>query len=172
MTDPLKQTPSPRRRGIGVGEFIALGALIISGLGVWISWKNSGDDGPTRVVEQRQPIPLTLRASVEDDGKALRISPVEPGHALESMRITVPGVQAISVGSDGNLAAREIGEALEVADDRRKGDQTIRVTIDTRYVEAGTDRQRTSAYILRYRWEGGGLFGGRSLRLTGLSRSG
>ena len=33
------------------------------GLGLWISWKGSGgDDKPTRVVEQRQPIPLTLRA--------------------------------------------------------------------------------------------------------------
>lgn len=172
MTDPLKPPHPPRRRGIGVGEIIALGALVISGLGVWISWKNSGDDGPTRIVEQRQPIPLTLRASVEDDGKALRISPVEPGHALESMRITVPGVQAINVGSDGNLTARELGDALEVSEDRRKGDQSIRVTIDTRYVEAGADRQRSAAYVLRYRWEGGGLFGGRSLRLTGLSRGG
>ena len=171
MTDPRSKAPPPRRRGIGIGEIIALGALVISGLGVWISWKNSSNDGPTRVVEQRQPIPLTLRASVEDDGKSLRIAPVEPGHALESLRVTIPGVQAVTVGSDGQLAAREVAEALEVADDRRKGNQSVRVTIDARYVEAGTDRRRSAAYVLRYRWEGGGLFGGRALRLLGLSRA-
>ena len=44
------------------------------------------------------------------------------------------------------------------------------VRIDARYVEAGTDRRANGTYVLRYRWEGGGLFGGRSLRLVGLSR--
>ena len=42
--------------------------------------------------------------------------------------------------------------------------------IDARYVEAGEDRRATRNYTLRYRWEGGGLFGGRSLRIAGLSR--
>ena len=36
--------------------------------------------------------------------------------------------------------------------------------------EAGKDRRASGNYVLRYRWEGGGLFGGRSLRLTGFSR--
>ena len=45
------------------------------------------------------------------------------------------------------------------------------VRIDARYVEAGADRRGGGSYVLRYRWEGGGLFGGRSIRLTGLSRA-
>jgi hypothetical protein len=44
------------------------------------------------------------------------------------------------------------------------------VRIDARYVEMGKDRRASGSYVLRYRWEGGGLLGGRSLRLTGLSR--
>jgi hypothetical protein len=35
----------------------------------------------------------------------------------------------------------------------------------------GKDKTSTDNYRLGYRWEGGGLFGGRSLRLTGLTRA-
>src|SRR5205085_1183196 len=41
---------------------------------------------------------------------------------------------------------------------------------DAHYVEMGADRRGGGTYVLRYRWEGGGLFGGRSVRLVGLSR--
>ena len=47
---------------------------------------------------------------------------------------------------------------------------SVPVRIDARYVESGADRQGGGSYVLRYKWEGGGLFGGRSLRLVGLSR--
>ena len=50
-----------RRRWIALGEVIAIAALIVSALGLWLTWKSSSNDKPTRVVEQRQPIPLTLR---------------------------------------------------------------------------------------------------------------
>lgn len=163
------QAPS-RRRGIGFGEVLGVLALIISGLGVWITWENSKKDGPTRVVEQREPIPLTLRARAEDGGRKLIVEPVEPGHALQSLRLTLPGVKAISTGSDGELSARDIEDALKVSGGERKGSHSARVQIDARYVEAGADKSRTSTYQLRYHWEGGGLFGGRSLRLDGLSR--
>ena len=39
-----------------------------------------------------------------------------------------------------------------------------------RYVEMGKDKRGGGNYMLRYRWEGGGLLGGRSLRLVGLSK--
>ena len=38
------------------------------------------------------------------------------------------------------------------------------VRIDARYVEAGADRRGGGSYVLRYRLEGGGLFGGRSVK--------
>jgi hypothetical protein len=34
----------------------------------------------------------------------------------------------------------------------------------------GTDKSSRGNYVLRYKWEGGGLFGGRSIRLVSLSR--
>jgi hypothetical protein len=160
-----------RRRWITLGELIALAALIVSALGLWISWKNNGEDKPTRIVEQRPSIPLTLRAKREDDGTRLEISPVEPSHALESLRVTLPGASTIEVGSDGELDARDVESALKGHENDPK-DRTlsIPIRIDARYVEAGKDRRGGGSYTLRYMWKGGGLFGGRSLHLVGLSR--
>lgn len=159
---------SPRKRRIPVGELIAFAALIVSALGVWIAWKSSQNDGPTRVVEQRQPIPLTLRGKVQHDGRELVISPVEPGHALESLTVTIPNASPIDLGSDGTLDAGTIESKVDK--DQAKGTHSVTATIKARYVEMGKERTAIGRYVLRYRIEGGGLLGGRSLRLAGLSR--
>ena len=51
-----------------------------------------------------------------------------------------------------------------------KGTHRVPVRIAARYVEAGADKSATGSYVISYRWDGGGLFGGRSLRIVGLSR--
>ena len=160
-----------RRRWITLGELIALAALIVSAFGVWISWKNDDKDKTTRIVEQRQSIPLTLRGRREDDGERLEISPVESSHALESLTVTLPGASPISVGSDGELSASDVQSALKGRENEAK-DRTLSVParIDARYVEMGKDKRASGSYTLRYMWKGGGLFGGRSLHLLGLSR--
>ena len=167
MTEPERKA---RRRWITLGEIIAIAALIISGFGVWLSWKSSSENKPTRVVEQRQPIPLTLRARAQNDGRALEITPVEPGHALESVTISIKGAKPIEVGSDGILRADDVESALKARNDD-KGAHAVPARIDARYVEMGADRRGGGNYRLRYRVEGGGLFGGRSLRLVSLSRA-
>ena len=165
-------TESPaerRRRWINLGELIALAALLVSAVGVWIAWQGNSSDSPTRVVEQRQPIPLTLRGTVERDGRALVIAPVEQSHALESLTMTVPGKAPIEVGSDGRLAASDVEAAL-TNDKDRKGSGKAAIRIAARYVEMGKERRTSGTYAVRYHWEGGGLFGGRSLRLDSFSR--
>jgi hypothetical protein len=47
----------------------------------------------------------------------------------------------------------------------------VPVRIAARYVENGSDRRGGGTYVLRYKWEGGGLFGGRSIHLLGLSKA-
>jgi hypothetical protein len=160
-----------RRRWINIGEVIALLALIVSAVGVWISWKSSETDKPTRIVEQRPSIPLILRAKREDDGTRLEISPVEESHALESLRLTFAGAAPITVGSDGELNSSDVESALKGHDNEPK-DRTLSVPvrIEARYVEAGKERRASGTYTLRYMWKGGGLFGGRSLHLVSLSR--
>jgi hypothetical protein len=160
-----------RRRWISLGEMIGLGALIVSALGVWIAWQsNSHEDKPTTVVEKRLPIPLTLRGTVERDGQQLVIAPIESSHTLESARLTLEGASAIQLGGDGRLSASDLESALKHRDEN-KGDHSVPARVEARYVEMGSDRRSTGNYVIRYRWEGGGLFGGRTIKLTGFSRA-
>lgn len=161
-----------RLRWVTLGEAVGVAALIISALGLWNGWRNSREDHqPKTVVEKRQPIPLKLRGSAEDDGRVLKIAPVESSHALDMLVIHVPGSgKDIEVGSDGRLAADDVEAALSDEARKSEGNARLPVTITARFVEAGADRSATDKYVLTYRWEGGGLFGGRSLRLTRLSR--
>ena len=158
-------------RWVTLGEAIAIGALLVSAFGVWLSWKGSGEDkAPTTVVEQRLAIPLALRGQVQRDGRSLVISPVEDNHALQSLTVTPTGAKPIEVGSDGELAARTLQSALGSNAPDGKGTHRAQVRIAARYVEAGADKTATGSYVISYRWDGGGLFGGRSLRIVGLSR--
>jgi hypothetical protein len=160
-----------RRRWINLGELIALAALIVSALGVWIAWKNSNQDKTTRIVEQHHPVPLSLRATVDQDGRTLTLVPADPSHALESATLTIKGASPIDVGSDGRLSASDVESALRSRDKQDKDvAYTVPVRIAAHYVENGVDRRGGGAYVLRYKWEGGGLFGGRSIRLLGLSK--
>ena len=166
-----EQERRERRRWITLGEIIAIAALAVSAIGVWISWKSSDEKGPTRVVEQRQAIPLTLRSKREDDGTRLAISPVEDSHALESLSVKIAGADPISIGSDGELSASDVASALGSRDKEPKNESlSVPVKIDARYVESGQERKASASYTLRYQWKGGGLFGGRSLHLVSLSR--
>ena len=160
-----------RRRWITLGEIIGIAALIVSGLGVWIAWKSSSKDEPTRIVEQKSAVPLALRGTVDREGQSLTIMPADPSHALESLTVTIKGASPIDVSGDGRLSASDVEAALKNHDKEAKDvTHSVLVRIEARYVEAGADRRGGGSYVIRYRWEGGGLFGGRSLRLVGLSR--
>lgn len=168
----MSETPEQRRRRLRwltLGELLAVIAVAISALGLWKTWGSA--EQPTTIVEQRRPIALTLRGKAENDGRSLVISPVEPAHALQSLTITLPGVAApLNIGSDGELSAGDLENALGKSADRGKGTQRVRARMQADYVEAGVVRQAGGNYTLAYRWEGGGLFGGRSLRLVSLAR--
>jgi hypothetical protein len=162
---------SERRRLISLGELIALAALIVSALGVWIAWKSSSKDEPTRIVEQRSAVPLALRGTADSDGRTLTIVPADPSHALESLKVMIKGASPIEAGSDGRLSASDVETALKGREKEAKDvTHSVPIRIDARYVESGSDRRGGGSYVLRYKWEGGGLFGGRSLRLVGISR--
>jgi hypothetical protein len=164
-------TEESRRRRIALGELIALAALIVSAAGVWIAWKSTSEDKPTRVVEQKSAIPLALRGTADGDGRTLTIMPADPSHALESLKVTIKGAPPIEIGSDGRLSAGDVESALKGREKEAKDvTHSVSVRIDARYVEAGAERRGGGSYVIRYRWEGGGLFGGRSLRLVSLSR--
>lgn len=161
-----------RRRRIALGEAIAIAALALSALGLWNNWR-TGDDQPAVVVDRApKPIALVLRGTLEDEGKVMRLAPLEDGHAIDRLTITAapPGKGSASFGSDPMLSAAMVETWLPKDIDRdRGGDLTL--TIVSRYVEAGEPRTATQRYRIALQWKDGGLFGGKSVRLTGLTRS-
>ena len=160
-----------RKRLINLGELIALAALIVSAVGVWIAWKSNNQERTTRVVEERKRVPLALRAAADRDGGTLTIAPADSSHALQSLKLTIKGASPIQVGSDGTLSASDVEAALTGREKEAKGvTLSVPVHIDASYVEDGADRRGGGNYALRYKWEGGGIFSGRSVRLVGLSR--
>lgn len=165
MNEPVKSG----RRGIGVGEGIGLIAVLISGLGLWNSWRSDEKQGPTEVVEKKAAVPLVLRGRVDDDGERLVIEPVEPTHALDSLKFAFTSGKTVEIGSSGALSSREVQDALP--DHSEKKDGQILATVTARYVEAGEERDSTRRYAIRYRWQGGGLFEGRSLRIVDFRRA-
>ena len=169
MTDsPSDESKARRRRWISFGETVGVIAVTISALGLWNSWRSDEADKPAPPVETKTAIPIAFRGTVESDGKAMTIAPVEPGHALESLSVSVPGKPAISVGSDGRLTASQIQALIgDPGDDPKPGSLNIR--LDARYIESGSVRRGGGRYRISYRWDDGGLFGGDKLRLTGLS---
>jgi len=167
MADSPTPESKARRRWVSFGETIALAALIISALGLWNSWRGDEPEKPSPSAEVKSAIPIAFRGEVEANGKAMRITPVESGHSLESLTLSLSGKPAISIGSDGRLAASDIQQLVGGAANGKPG--SIGARIEARYIEAGTLKRGGGRYRISYRWDDGGLFGGDKLRLTGLS---
>jgi hypothetical protein len=88
-----------------------------------------------------------------------------------AVRNPLLGAGQLEGGSDGQLAASDVESALKGHDkDPKDRTLSVPVRIEAHYVEAGKEHRGGGTYTLRYRWQGGGLFGGRSLHLVGLSR--
>ena len=169
MTNETKESETQRRsrlRWVTLGEAIAITALVLSGLGLWHEWNKASDKAV--VVEQRAAVPLTLRGKVRNEGKELEISPIEGSHVLQSLSLTIAGAQ-VDLGSDGELDAHVVKDALGKAADEEEGRHSARVRIAARYVEAGADKSATGSYVLTYKIRDR-LIGGKSLRLVSLSR--
>jgi hypothetical protein len=121
------------------------------------------------VVEKKSAVPLVLRGRVEDEGQRLVIEPVEPTHALDSLNFAFASGKTVEIGSNGTLNSDEVAGALPEKSEKKDGQ--IIATVTARYVEAGKERDSTRRYAIRYRWDGGGLFGGKSLRIVDFRRA-
>lgn len=170
----MSETPEQRRRRLRwltLGEIIAVIAVAISALGLWKTWHDQPDK-PV-VVEKQSTVPLTLRGVARKGGRSLLVEPVEASHSLDSASLSF-GSTKLELAGDAQLEAGDFERTIEKSDSakgERPGDGLHRLPlrVDARYVEAGQTRRSVANYALVYRWEEGGLFSGRSLRLVGLS---
>ena len=174
-----------RRRWVTVGEVVGIAALVIAGLGYWDAHRErhavSADKASAARQEARREA-LVLTAAVQDDGARLLLSPLRTGQAVQSQRYVFPSavldhpmeVTAAQPQIDRAWIAAGLKGALQAAAKARGeklagGEGALPVEIRTSYIEDGEARSDASLYRLGYRLTSGGLFGGRTLILQGVS---
>ncbi len=178
-TPPL-ETARQRRtrlRWLTLAEIIAILAVVISGIGLWKGWQ---DDAPKPAIvgESTKSIPLTLRSTSDRDGRAVMLTAIEPGHAVQAVEISFPaalGNSPIDQSGDVRLSAATFDSQLYKARQTAgfakltTSEERLPLLVVTRYIESGSTREARALYDLGYQIKDGGLFGGREIRLGGLT---
>jgi len=181
----MSETPRPdtarqrrtRLRLLTLAEVIAILAVVISGIGLWKGWQ---DDAPKPAIasESTKSIPLTLRSTTDRDGRAVVLTAIEPGHAVQAVEISFPdalGLSPIDQSGDVRLSAASFDGQLYKARQTAglakltTSEARLPLLIVTRYIEGGAPRESRALYDLGYQIKDGGLFGGREIQLGGLS---
>jgi hypothetical protein len=185
MNDDL-ETPTERARRksrlrwITLGEAVAVSAVIISGLGLWMNYQDRRDARADKQAEATHAVtraPLYLKAEANSAGSSLALTPVNADDVIQGQTIRFPpsfGLSAVTTTSDARIDADWFASALKA--DRKKrelpdetqGDERVPVMIETDYLADGKTLSARSYYDVGYALEGHFL-GGASVRLRGLS---
>lgn len=174
-----------RRRWITLGEVLAVLAVSISALTLYLNWADKKDERADKAAERAaesrkansRAAALVLNAdSVKDDRIALR--PTDPDQVIQSQTILFPralGIAPVDTTGDPRIEAGWFDGALKKARAKAKlpddsvGDERLPVVITTRFVVAGDAHDNVALYDIGYgiagRW-----IAGHSLALRGISR--
>ena len=188
MNDPQTPPETPmerarrksRLRWITLGEAVAVTAVIISGLGLYMNYQDRRDaraDKQAEAVHATTRAPFHLKAEANSAGSSLTLAPINADDVIQGQTIRFPpsfGLSPVTTTSDARIDADWFASALKA--DRRKrelpdetqGDERVPVMIETDYLADGKTEAARSYYDIGYALEGHFL-GGASVRLRGLS---
>jgi hypothetical protein len=169
-----------RLRWITLGEAVAVSAVIISGLGLWMNYQDRQDSRAEKQAETTRSAsraPFHLKGEANGAGSSLTLSPVHADDVIQGQSIRFPpsfGLSPVTTTSDARIDADWFASALKA--DRKKrelpdetaGDERVPVMIETDYLADGETRKARSYYDIGYALEGHFL-GGSSVKLRGLS---
>lgn len=189
MSDPAPQSQETRaaeaaairRRWITLGEGVAVLAVLISALTLYLNWADKRDERAEKAAENRKAssrtAALVLTAqSVRKDRIAL--APADPAQVIQGVTIAFPaalGLSPVDTSGDARIEADWFAAALKKARDAAKlpdnsvGDEKLPVAITTRFTVGGDAHESVALYDIGYGVEGGWI-AGHSLTLRGLSR--
>ena len=157
-----------RRRWITLGEMLALLAVSISGLTLYLNWSNKQDERAEKAIESRQ---ASARAA------KLILTPAATDQIVQSQTFLFPaalGIAPVSTTGEPRIEARWFENALKRARDKAKlpdnsvGDEQLPVFITTRFVVNGEAREDRAIYDIGYGISGRWL-SGHDVTLRGLS---
>lgn len=169
-----------RRRWITLGEVLAVLAVLISALTLYLNWSDKQDERADKAAETRKASTraaiLVLNATPDGDDRLL-LKPTAPDQIVQSQIILFPkalDLSPVETTGDPRIEARWFEAALKRAREKAKlpddsvGDERLPVAITTRFVVNGEPHDAVSLYDIGYGIAGKWL-SGHHLTLRGLS---
>jgi hypothetical protein len=170
-----------RRRWITLGETVAIVAVLISGLTLWLNWSELRGNDAQRTAERHdeaaKAATLTLTAARAEKGARLDLKPASSDQTVQQQRILFPsalGVDPVQTTGEARIEASWFDGALKRArekaglPDDSRGDERLPVVIETRFLADGTTHSDRALYDVGYTIKGEFL-SGHTLGLRGLS---
>lgn len=165
-----------RRRWINLGEVLAVMGLVISGLALWNGYAERKTNAEERAAEKakQSSVSRLLVLKAAGEGRRLDLSAHDPGQAIQGQTMLFPspfGLGAVET-TEPRIEADWVKRGLKAAHEKHSmvpGDARVPVAVTTRFVADGETVTDTAIYDVGYRESGGGLFGGTSVELKGVS---
>ena len=185
MSDPesgqTSTTSTMRRRWITLGETIAVLAVTISALTLWLNWSERSGSEAEKAAESARASTragtLVLSAQTAAGGARLDLRPASVDQVIQEQTIRFPaalGVDPVETTGEPRIEARWFDAALERARDKAglpddsRGDERLPLLIETRFLVDGRPYEDRSLYDVGYTIEGR-LLTGHDVTLRGLS---
>ncbi len=170
-----------RRRWISLGELLAVLAVLISGLTLWLNWRERSETAAEKVqqskAEQTRAATLTIKAQPASGGDRLDLSAAAADQVIQEQSIRFPAslnADRVETTGKARIEARWFEGALKRArekaglPDNSRGDERLPVAIETRFVVDGETHVDIALYDIGYTIRGA-LLGGHEVDLRGLS---
>lgn len=167
------EAAATRRRWINLGEFVAVAGLIIAAAGLWMTWRDRKADEADRQAEKQAEATerslFIVKTSMR--GNDVVIEP-DDRHALGDISVAFPTALGVPTQTSPTQTIPEswFKSALLRATDGGADDQEgkLPVLLTVNYMDGDQQRSTTGVYDIVWRTKGGGLIGGRSLKVVGM----
>jgi len=170
-----------RRRWLTLGEILAVVAVVISALTLWLNWAERSDTTAQKTAESsqaaRQAATLTLSAQSTAKGDRLTLRPASSDQQVQGQTIRFPaalGLDPVETTGEPRIEAGWFESALKkmrnragLPDDSR-GDERLPVIVTTTFLADGAQHEDVALYDIGYTIKGK-MFSGHVLDLRGLS---
>lgn len=170
-----------RRRWLSLGETLAVAAVLISALTLWLNWSERSDSQAEKTAESRQAASraatLTLGAQSAGKGERLDLRPALADQQVLGQTIRFPaalGLDPVETTGEPRIETGWFEDALKKArnkaglPDDSRGDERLPVVISTRFLSGGQQHDDLALYDIGYTIKGR-MLGGHSLALRGVS---
>lgn len=165
-----------RRRWITIGELVAVAGVLIAALSLWLGWSDKREDAAKaeteKAVAAKRASTVTMIGKSEDGGK--RVVLVDPNQpALASIDVSFPRALGIAAETavvqprvEADWIKRPVLKLTDGGPDAVRG--RVPVLIAATIAEGDRPTVDRAIYDVVFATEGGGLLGGRSLKLEGV----